>query len=33
LFLGLNKPASDLSRGCFAQDIVDSVAVSAIRAQ
>jgi phosphate acetyltransferase len=33
LFLGLNKPASDLSRGCFAQDIVDSVAVSATRAQ
>ena len=33
LFLGLNKPASDLSRGCFAQDIVDSIAVSAIRAQ
>jgi len=33
LFLGLNKPASDLSRGCFAQDIVDSVAVTAIRAQ
>ena len=33
LFLGLNKPASDLSRGCFVEDIVDSVAVSAIRAQ
>jgi phosphate acetyltransferase len=33
LFLGLNKPASDLSRGCFVQDIVDSVAVTAIRAQ
>ncbi len=33
LFLGLNKPASDLSRGCFAQDIVDSVAITAIRAQ
>ncbi len=33
LFLGMNKPASDLSRGCFAQDIVDSVAVTAIRAQ
>jgi phosphate acetyltransferase len=33
LFLGLNKPASDLSRGCFTQDIVDSVAISAIRAQ
>ncbi|MFH1191162.1 MAG: phosphate acyltransferase [Candidatus Omnitrophota bacterium] len=33
LFLGLNKPASDLSRGCFVRDIVDSVAVTAIRAQ
>lgn len=33
LFLGLNKPASDLSRGCFVEDIVDSVAVTAIRAQ
>ncbi|HNW39477.1 MAG TPA: phosphate acyltransferase [Candidatus Omnitrophota bacterium] len=33
LFLGLNKPASDLSRGCFAKDIVDCVAVTAIRAQ
>jgi len=33
LFLGLNKPASDLSRGCFVEDIIDSVAVTAIRAQ
>ncbi|MDP2831425.1 MAG: phosphate acyltransferase [Candidatus Omnitrophota bacterium] len=33
LFLGLNKPVSDLSRGCFTEDIVDSVAVTAIRAQ
>lgn len=33
LFLGLNKPASDLSRGCFVEDIVDSVAATAIRAQ
>jgi len=33
LFLGLNKPASDLSRGCSAEDIVDCVAVTAIRAQ
>jgi len=33
LFLGLNKPASDLSRGCSIEDIVDCVAVTAIRAQ
>ncbi|MDD5692088.1 MAG: phosphate acyltransferase, partial [Candidatus Omnitrophica bacterium] len=33
LFLGLNKPASDLSRGCSVEDIVDCVAVTAIRAQ
>lgn len=33
LFLGLNKPASDLSRGCLVEDIVDCVAVTAIRAQ
>jgi len=33
LFLGLNKPASDLSRGCSVEDIVDSVAATAIRAQ
>ena len=33
LFLGLNKPASDLSRGCFVEDIVDCVAVTAVRAQ
>jgi phosphate acetyltransferase len=33
LFLGLNKPASDLSRGCIVEDIVDCVAVTAIRAQ
>lgn len=33
LFLGLNKPASDLSRGCSVDDIVDCVAVTAIRAQ
>jgi len=32
LFLGLNKPASDLSRGCSVEDIVDCVAVTAIRA-
>lgn len=33
LLLGLKKPASDLSRGCSADDIVDCVAVTAIRAQ
>lgn len=33
LLLGLNKPCSDLSRGCFVEDIVDCVAVTAIRAQ
>ena len=32
LFLGLNKPASDLSRGCSIEDVVDCVAVTAIRA-
>lgn len=33
LMLGLNKPCSDLSRGCSAEDIVDCVAVTVIRAQ
>ncbi len=33
LLLGLNKPCSDLSRGCSAEDVVDCVAVTAIRAQ
>ncbi|MFA5177816.1 MAG: phosphate acyltransferase [Candidatus Omnitrophota bacterium] len=33
LLLGLNKPVSDLSRGCLVEDIVDCVAVTAIRAQ
>ncbi|MBU1727369.1 MAG: phosphate acetyltransferase [Candidatus Omnitrophica bacterium] len=33
LLLGLKKPASDLSRGCFVEDIVDCVAATAIRAQ
>ena len=33
LLLGLKKPASDLSRGCLVEDIVDAVAVMAIRAQ
>lgn len=33
LILGLKKPASDLSRGCSVDDVVDCVAVTAIRAQ
>lgn len=33
LLLGLNKPASDLSRGCSAEDIVDAVAITCLRAQ
>lgn len=33
LIVGLNKPCSDLSRGCCAEDIVDSAAVTAIMAQ
>jgi phosphate acetyltransferase len=33
LLLGAKKPASDLSRGCSVDDIVDCVAVTAIRAQ
>ncbi|MFA5144403.1 MAG: phosphate acyltransferase [Candidatus Omnitrophota bacterium] len=33
LFLGLNKPASDLSRGCSVEDVMDCVAVTATRAQ
>jgi phosphate acetyltransferase len=33
LLLGLNKPANDLSRGCSIEDVVDCVAVTAIRAQ
>lgn len=33
LILGLNKPCSDLSRGCFVEDVIDCVAVTAIRAQ
>ena len=33
LILGLNKPCSDLSRGCSVEDVVDCVAVTAIRAQ
>jgi phosphate acetyltransferase len=33
LLLGLKKPCSDLSRGCSVEDVVDCVAVTAIRAQ
>jgi len=33
IIVGLNKPCSDLSRGCSTEDIVDCVAVTAIRAQ
>jgi len=33
LIVGLNKPCSDLSRGCLAEDIIDAVAVTAIMAQ
>jgi phosphate acetyltransferase len=32
LFLGLKRPASDLSRGCLVEDIVDCAAVTSIRA-
>ena len=32
LILGLNKPASDLSRGCDWEDVADCAAVCAIRA-
>ena len=33
LLQGLQKPASDLSRGCDAQDIIGAVAITAVRAQ
>ena len=33
LLQGLRRPASDLSRGCDTQDIIDAVAVTALRAQ
>lgn len=33
LLQGLKKPASDLSRGCDSQDIIDAVAITAVRAQ
>ena len=32
LLLGFSKPASDISRGCIAEDIVDAVAITSIRA-
>ncbi len=33
LLQGLNSPCSDLSRGCNAEEIIDCIAVTAIRAQ
>lgn len=33
LIVGSNKPCSDLSRGCYVEDIIDCVAVTAVRAQ
>lgn len=33
LLLGLKKPCSDLSRGCGIEEIVDAVALTAVRAQ
>lgn len=33
LIQGLKKPCSDLSRGCSVEDIIDAVAVTAVRAQ
>lgn len=33
ILLGLNKPCSDLSRGCDVDDIIDCVAITAIQAQ
>ena len=32
IILGVNKPCSDLSRGCSIDDIIDCVAITAIRA-
>ena len=32
LLTGFRKPCSDLSRGCSAEDIVDAVAVTSVRA-
>ncbi|MBL7071347.1 MAG: phosphate acetyltransferase [Candidatus Omnitrophica bacterium] len=33
LMQGLKKPSSDLSRGCCVDDVIDAVAVTAVRAQ
>jgi phosphate acetyltransferase len=33
LMMGFNHPASDLSRGCGIQEIVDAVTITAVRAQ
>lgn len=33
VLLGLNKPVNDLSRGCTAQDIINTILVTAIQAQ
>ena len=30
---GLNKPVNDLSRGCTVEDIINTVAITAIQAQ
>ena len=33
LLQGLKKPCSDLSRGCSVEDVIDAVAITAVRAQ
>ena len=33
LIQGLKKPCSDLSRGCSVEDVIDAVAITAVRAQ